>query len=237
MQKVSIRTTQNVQLDYPLAGIADRMLAYVIDLFITISFYLIAGLIINQLLGLSLGLLGNSILGIIAYLYRLVLEVLNNGQTIGKMVVQIKVVKLDGSQPSVAAYFLRWLLEPIDFGITGLGIVFIILTKNGQRIGDLISGTTVIKIKTIELTNVQNKIIMDKVDEDYQPVFIQAAEFKDSEIQLIKRSLSAFKNKAHKAPLLKLENKIKEKYEITSDMPTVRFMYTLLRDHAYYVSQ
>ena len=236
MQSVSIRTTQNVQLDYPLAGIADRILAFVIDAFIIVSFFLITQIVLNQI-GLSLGIVGNSILGIIAYLYRLVMEVVNNGQTIGKMALNIKVVKLDGSKPSLAAYFLRWLLEPIDFFITGLGVVVIILTRNGQRIGDLIAGTTVVKIKKVTLTNVQNKVIMEPVDQDYEPSIPQAADLTDAEIRLIKRALKAFKDKAHRQPLVTLEDKIKEKYQIKSDMPTVRFMYALLRDHTYYVNQ
>ncbi len=236
MQSVSIRTTQNVQLDYPLAGIADRILAFVIDAFIIFSFFLVATFILSQL-GLSLGFVGTMMIAIVGYLYRFIIEVANNGQTIGKMALNIKVVKLDGSQPSVAAYFLRWLLEPIDFFITGLGVVVIILTKNGQRIGDLLAGTTVVKIKKISLTNVQNKVIMDKVDDDYQPTFPQAADLTDAEVRLIKRSLSAFKNKAHRKPLVTLENKLKDKYQIKSDMTTVKFMYALLRDHTYYVNR
>lgn len=236
MQSVSIRTTQNVQLDYPLAGIADRILAFIIDAFILISFFLVA-LFLASLADIELGSVSLSLISIIAYLYRLILEVLNNGQTVGKMALRIKVVKLDGSKPSFAAFFLRWLLEPIDFLITGLGVVVIILTKNGQRIGDLLAGTTVVKIKKISLTNVRNKVIMEQVDENYVPNFPQAADLTDAEIRLVKRALMAFKEKAHRQPLVTLEDKLKEKYQISSEMPTVRFMYALLRDHTYYINQ
>ena len=144
-------------------------------------------------------------------------------------------MKLDGSPPSVAAYMLRWLLEPIDFLITGVAVVSIILTRNGQRIGDLLASTTVIKIKG-SVVNIQNKVIMQKVAEDYKPTFPDAANLTDYEIRVIKASLKAFKEDAKAEPTQVLENKLKEKYNITSDLPTIKF-HTLMRDHAYYVSQ
>ena len=160
-----------------------------------------------------------------------------NGQTVGKMALRIKVVKLDGSTPTFAAYFLRWLLETVDFLITGLGVVFIILTKKGQRVGDLLAGTTVVKIKKVTATNIQNKVLMDKVDEDYEPQIFEAANITDAEVRLIKDALRAFKNDATKKPIALVERKIKEKYNIQSELPTVKFLYTLLRDHTYYVTK
>jgi hypothetical protein len=160
-----------------------------------------------------------------------------NGQTVGKIALSIKVVKLDGSTPSFVSYFLRWLLEPIDFFIIGLGVIFIILTKNGQRVGDLLAGTTVVKMKKITATNMQNKILMDVVDEDYEPQIFEAASISDTEVQLIKDALRVFKNDAVKKPIQLIERKLKEKYVIQSELPTVKFLYTLLRDHTYYVTR
>jgi len=235
MQAVSIQTTQNIQLEYPLAGIADRLLAFAIDLCIMIGFFLVLSFTIGALGGGGFAM--NMLLVVIAYLYRLLSEVFMNGQTVGKMALRIKVVKLDGSTPSFASYFLRWLLEPIDFLIVGLGVVFIILTKKGQRVGDLLAGTTVIKIKKITATNIQNKILMDKVDENYEPQIVEAAHITDAEVRLIKDALRAYKNDATQRPISMVEQKIKDKYNIQNDLPTVKFLYTLLRDHTYYVTK
>jgi len=236
MQAVSIQTTQNIQLEYPLAGIGERLLAFFIDAVIISSVYALIAFILDLLnIGQSLAMSG--LLGLIVYLYRLLSEVFINGQTVGKMALSIKVVKLDGSTPSFASYFLRWLLEPVDFFIVGLGVLFIILTKNGQRVGDLLAGTTVVKIKKITATNVQNKILMDVVDEEYEPQIFEAANISDAEVQLIKDALRAFKHDAVKRPIELVERKIKEKYNIQSELPTVKFLYTLLRDHTYYVTR
>ncbi len=236
MQAVSIQTSQNIQLEYPLAGIGDRILAFVLDAIIILSFFFITSVTLAAT-GISMSVAMNVMLSIVAYLYRLISEVFFNGQTVGKKALSIKVVKLDGSVPSFGAYFLRWLMEPIDFFIVGLGVDFIILTKNGQRVGDLLAGTTVVKIKKITATNVRNKIIMETVDENYVPKIPEAAQLTDHEIRLIKDALSVFRDGAKEKPLLLIEEKIKEKYNIQSDMPTVKFMYTLLRDHTYYMTK
>ena len=236
MQAVSIQTSQNIQLEYPLAGIGDRILAFVLDAIIILSFFFITSVTLAAT-GISMSVAMNVMLSIVAYLYRLISEVFFNGQTVGKKALSIKVVKLDGSVPSFGAYFLRWLMEPIDFFIVGLGVVFIILTKNGQRVGDLLAGTTVVKIKKITATNVRNKIIMETVDENYVPKIPEAAQLTDYEIRLIKDALSVFRDGAKEKPLLLIEEKLKEKYNIQSDMPTVKFMYTLLRDHTYYMTK
>jgi len=236
MQGVSIQTTQNIQLEYELAGIGERILAFVIDILVILSFRLLISFFVGMA-GIEESLLLGVIFIIIAYLYRFICEASFNGQTIGKMALSIKVVKLDGSAPSVAAYFLRWLLEIFDFFIVGLGVVFIILTKNGQRLGDLLAGTTVVKMRKVSATNVQNKAIMDKVDDNYEPTFFEASHLTDAEVRLIKASLKAFRDDANQKPVALLEDKLKEKYKISSDLPTVKFLYTLLRDHTYYVTR
>ena len=236
MQAVNIQTTQNIELEYELAGLGERILAFVLDMAIALSAWFIIGLIFN-LIGSEPTLVLNIIFIILAYTYRLICESLFNGQTLGKMALRIKVVKLDGSTPSFASFFLRWLMEIFDFFIVGLGVVFIILNKKAQRIGDILAGTTVVKMRQVSATNVRNKAIMDKVDEDYEPVFFGASHLTDDEVRLIKAALSAYKTQAVKRPINTLEKKLKEKYNINSELPTVKFLYTLLRDHTYYVTR
>jgi len=236
MQAVNIRTTQNVQLEYPLAGVGERLLAYLIDVIIVGSFYLIASLI-YALGGHELSFSVQLIIIIIGFSYRLIMEISFNGQTVGKMALNLRVVKLDGSTPSIIDYLIRWLLELIDFFILGLAVLMIILTKNGQRLGDLLAGTTVIKIKKVSTVVMQNKVILEKVDEDYTPTFINAGSITDHEIRLIKASLKAYREDALAGPMDTLAQKLKEKYDLESEFPTVKFLYTLLRDHSYFVSR
>ncbi len=236
MQAVSVQTTQNIELEYPLAGIGERMLAFLLDILIMFSFiFVVAGFL--SIPGIDTPDFLIWIMVIIAFLYRLFAEMFFNGQTVGKSVMKIRVVKIDGTPPSVANYFLRWLLEPIDFFIVGLAVLLIILNKKGQRLGDMLAGTTVVKIKRITTANLRNKAIMKPVDEDYVPIHPEAADISDHDIRIIKDALSAYReDAAHKAVTV-LEGKLKEKYNIQSEQPTVKFLYTILRDHTYYVSR
>lgn len=236
MQAVNIQTTQNIQLEYELAGLGERILAFVIDLTIVFSLWLLISFISAQT-GLQPPVFVQVLFAAFAYSYRLICETFLNGQTLGKMAVHIKVVRLDGGSPSLANYFLRWLMEIFDFFIIGLGVVFIILNKNAQRIGDILAGTTVVKMRKVSATNVRNKTLMDQVDENYEPVFFEASHLSDQEVQLIKAALNAYRSDAVKRPIQTLEKKLKEKYKINSELTTVKFLYTLLRDHTYYVTR
>ncbi len=236
MQAVSVQTTQNIELEYPLAGIGERMLAFLLDILIMFSFIAIVAAILS-IPGFDTPDFLIWIVVIIAFLYRFFAEMFFNGQTVGKSVVKIRVVKIDGNPPSVANYFLRWLLEPIDFFIVGLAVVLIILNKRGQRLGDMLAGTTVVKVKRITAANVRNKAIMKPVDEDYVPIHSEAGNISDHDIRIIKDALSAYREDAAHKAVSALEQKLKEKYDIQSEQPTVKFLYTILRDHTYYVSR
>jgi uncharacterized RDD family membrane protein YckC len=64
--------------------------------------------------------------------------------------IKIKVVKIDGSQPGIGSYFLRWLIKPVDVFFTygSVGIITMLINGKGQRLGDLAANTNCYKIKT-----------------------------------------------------------------------------------------
>ena len=71
--------------------------------------------------------------------YSLIFEIAMNGQTPGKYLNKIRVVKIDGSKPTLGSYLTRWLLRIIDIWFfTGSVAVFTILFNGkGQRLGDI----------------------------------------------------------------------------------------------------
>jgi len=69
-----------------------------------------------------------------------------SGQTIGKRIVNIKVVKADGSRCDMSSAFLRSILRIIDSLFIGIvGIIVISTTEKKQRIGDIVANTIVVK--------------------------------------------------------------------------------------------
>jgi uncharacterized RDD family membrane protein YckC len=69
-----------------------------------------------------------------------------SGQTLGKKILSIKVVKLSGDQLKIGDALIRTILRIIDGLVFYLvGLIVILLTEKKQRIGDLAAGTIVVK--------------------------------------------------------------------------------------------
>jgi uncharacterized RDD family membrane protein YckC len=80
------------------------------------------------------------------WVYFNLFEWLWNGQTPGKRLLHLRVIKMDGAPVSWIDVFLRNIARPIDtFGPMGLiGLLMIFISRKAQRLGDLMARTLVI---------------------------------------------------------------------------------------------
>jgi hypothetical protein len=150
--------------------------------------------------------------------------------------MQIRVVKLDGTKPSFANFFVRWALRIIDVSLSSGGIaVFTILIRGkGQRVGDIAAGTTVIsEKKRIFLKDT----LLRELPSDYAPKFPQVTLFKDSEMQTIKEFYDSAKRNGNHNVILSLSERIKKVTEISSDLKPIDFVDTVIKDYNYYTQQ
>lgn len=86
-----------------------------------------------------------SILGILAFLYFVVMEALT-GQTIGKMVMGVRVVRADGTPISWKEALIRNILIIIDgLFVYLVGAIFIWTSPLKQRLGDKLASTVVVR--------------------------------------------------------------------------------------------
>lgn len=219
-------TNQNIEINLELASLGDRIIATIIDLLILGSYFFLAVIIIS-------GLGGNEIFIGIFFIpplfYSLAFEYFMQGQSPGKHVRDIKVVKLDGGAPGFGNYLLRWILRLLDIPFYGaVAIISIIITKNGQRLGDLAAGTTVIKVKKRKSID---SIKTLKKDPDYQIQFPQVKRLSDKQIELIRKSLEHGADGLNYAAIGQLTEKIKEMLQVTTDLPDVKFLYTIIADY------
>src|SRR3989304_9839467 len=137
MGEIKIQTSQHTVIEHRAASVAERILAQLVNhrvLTVYIIFMFIFGAIsrnTNYTLWMAVSL---PIL-----LYHLFCEILMDGQSWGKRAMNIKVVKMDGSQPSGIDYFIRWAFRLIDITLSGgsIATLTIILNGKGQRLGDL----------------------------------------------------------------------------------------------------
>ena len=234
MANTTIITGQYVQINQTPASVGERIIARLIDmviiilyLFATISFFnKVPSLVLYQVSYLLFIILP-------AVCYSLLFEVFNHGQSIGKMIMNIRVVMADGSSPTFGAYLLRWLLYLIDFTITGgLGLIFILMTKKSQRIGDLAAGTMVIKRNDYRKINVS----LDEyshLEANYHPVFPQAGDLSLEQINVIEKALSV-NGKERYNYISQLSGKIKELLGINTQLSDEKFLETLVKDYQYY---
>ena len=193
MAESTIITGQFVRISQTPASIGERLLALVIDYsLIVIYLYSVTTLIVK--LHLSSGV-GTVFFLCLVYLpvlfYSFLCEMFNHGQSFGKRLMNIRVVKSDGSTPSISAYLLRWLLFIIDGpGTGGLGLLVVLLTKNSQRLGDLAAGTMVIKEKNYRKIHVS----LDEFDyltKNYHPTYPQSADLSLEQVNVITRTLES----------------------------------------------
>ena len=234
MANTTIITGQYVQINQTPASVGERIIARLIDmviiilyLFATISFFnKVPTLVLYQVSYLLFIILP-------AVCYSLLFEVFNHGQSIGKMIMNIRVVMADGSSPTFGAYLLRWLLYLIDFTITGgLGLIFILMTKKSQRIGDLAAGTMVIKLNDYRKINVS----LDEyshLEANYHPVFPQAGDLSLEQINVIEKALRV-DGKERYNYISQLSGKIKELLGINTQLSDEKFLETLVKDYQYY---
>lgn len=234
MESVYIETTQNVDIEYPIASIGERILAAIIDYFFAFIYILAAIWLIG-----TIGLRGNApiIIAMLPFLfYNLIMEMLFGGQSAGKMILKIKVVRLDGASPTFGNFFIRWIARIIDIWIVsgGVAIVILIFNGKGQRLGDIFAGTTVISLKQ---RNDLSSSVYTEVPEDYQVQFENVYLLNDKDITTIKEVLNDYyknyKKNASDSLLYHAKEAIEKKLNIESNMHPRSFLHTIIRDYTY----
>lgn len=233
MQTIRVRTTQNVMIEYPVAGLFDRILATLLDTLIFIAYILLVVMV------LALLDINQEWLFFVFYVpilfYHLIFEIAMNGQSPGKRAMNVRVVRLDGNSPTIGNYILRWILRPVDILLYGsVAITCILLTANGQRLGDIAAGTSVVKMSNPgPLTS---QVVLQSTQADYQPQFPQVIHMTDKDIRLVKEALSVYTELGHTQPMHTVSDKIRSQLNIATDMSVLTFLNTVVKDYHYLTS-
>ena len=146
--EMAVVTPESVSFTYEMSGIGSRFLAALVDHTIEICF-IAAIAIALSILGLRLDfrLLLASDLLFFYVAYFVFFEILWDGQTPGKRLLRLRVVREGGYGLTAMESILRNLLRVIDAmpGFYGIGLVFMFLSGKSRRLGDFVAGTMVIK--------------------------------------------------------------------------------------------
>ena len=237
MDNFQIETAQNISIQQNVAGIGERILAFIIDLSIIVIYLVLASLVMAGLNADSGSeIMYYMVLGLPTFLYYLLWETFWNGRTPGKALLQIRVVRKDGSRPQFSNYLVRWLLRIIDISLTtgGVAVVTILLNGKGQRLGDIAAGTTVISEK--KKIGIDNTLIMD-LPENYQPKYPQVTILSDTDIQEIKNIYQDARREGQHHLILSLSEKIAELIDVKVEERPMEFVQRVISDYNYYTQQ
>lgn len=255
MSMLQVNTSFNIDLYFQTAPIHLRLFAWLTD---TILLYLYV-LLMSYLFATSISF-SNAInfglmefLIIIPYLvYHFVCELFMNGQSIGKKLLGIQVVSLNGKNASSSQYLLRWLMRTIDFGFfTGvallvlqnfflggiimagsvLSIVLFITTSNNQRLGDFLAGTVVV-LKKLPY-NLNDTIFKELDTENYQVSYPSVMRLSDRDINIINNALQKHAKSRIDNHLNAITQKITTALNLDYPIDSETFLKTLMRDYNY----
>ena len=262
MKTLQIKTAQNVNVNFTIANIGQRLFAFVIDNIIKFAYIYFA------IKFFDFSLIENTIndnwsikaIDVLIFLpvtfYSLYTEILLNGQTVGKKLVKIKVINIDGFKPSITDYVIRWFLRIIDFNLFSLifvyivslglesneslltlvfivgklvGFLLILFTNQNQRFGDIMANTAVISLKDdVKFSDT----ILENITDSYKPLYPTVIKLSDNDARIIKETFkNAIKFNDHKT-LIKLRSKI---IEVTGIKPSQskdkEFIDIILKDY------
>ncbi len=253
MSIIQIGTAFNIDIEFEIAEFHKRLLAYIIDfalmlLYLISMIYVIVG-------GLDLHRLSVGFLILIVLLpmlfYTFLTELWMNGQTLGKKIMRIRVVSLDGGEATLGQYLMRWFLRfyewgfiiffifysslPAGFFVLFVGgmtsVVIIAISPKNQRLGDLAAGTVV--VNTRSTLAVADTVFMNIDQTNYKVMFPQVMRLSDRDINTIKSVLTQAGKRNNYDMCHRVAIKIKEVLNIQTDMYVDQFLEKLLEDYNY----
>lgn len=174
---IQFETPENVKVQYTPAGLGTRFLAWFVDQFFATVFmmlvliaFIIIGVSYSEVLedfveknsnsperfGQILIGLAIMVMGLGSFFYFICFELFMRGQTPGKRIFKIRVVKLDGFALDSGSILLRSVFRLVDH----LPLLWIVpfMSKRSQRAGDMVAGTVVITDVTPELSAIRVKL-------------------------------------------------------------------------------
>jgi uncharacterized RDD family membrane protein YckC len=207
-----IETPERVELRYVLANVGNRFLAAAIDHLIQVialtALIFGAGVISRWRLFASMGVwaMAAAVLGVFVLVwgYFAAFETLWNGQTPGKRIMRLRVMREDGRPAGFFEVFIRNVIRlAIDlqpFPSYAIGIVSIVFSPRSKRIGDLVAGTVVVK---------EHQAVAPSLDE-----IIKVFEIEQRQVEQDRRQFVADLRRLTQAELRTIETFLKRRYEL-----------------------
>ena len=240
MKTVDIHTNQNVVITYELAVLWQRMVAFLMDLIIIgaifwlLSLVAVATIFLKQSQWIAIVLTVGFPFVFIGYF--LLTNLWLKGQSPGKRVMKLKIMKFNGQPVRWGDVLLRDLFLFPEVIITSglLGALLIGATDRNQRLGDILANTVVVNERNSQSVSLKG-LLSRRTTADYAPAFPQVTRLSEHELLLVNRALERARNypsKAHEQAMETVAQKMEDKLNITRQgYATEAFLRRLSQDY------
>jgi uncharacterized RDD family membrane protein YckC len=233
VKTLEFENTQGINLQYTIANTMERVIAYVLDAIILGLFFLITGVII-QPQGDGANAYFVFVFIPVFFFYAVLMEWLNDGRSLGKMAIGLKVVRVDGRPVSGYDYLMRWLFRWLDIYLSSwlLAPILVAATPRGQRLGDILADTTVIQTRTgrISLKRVLKLGQLKK----YVPVYPQVVALNEEQMMTVKEVINRNKrypSEAHIQARAELSDRLRSLLDIEDQKDDRALLEILVKDY------
>jgi uncharacterized RDD family membrane protein YckC len=242
MQTIEITTTQNVTIEYELAGLRERFFGQLVDSIVMLFLWIALSFIARSLDLYQSEFITQMVITFPFWFfvfYGLICEAFLNGQTIGKKTQRTRVVRIDGKPTSFSDLLLRsvLLLADYPFSVGVIGALLISTSEKRQRLGDMAAGTTVIKLGTDRRFRLLDILNISTLD-NYTPQYAQVKQLSEEDMLLIKNVIIRYQrygNYAHYEAVNELFEHLIKVLNITvkADTPQskIDFLKMLIKDY------
>ena len=239
MASIEILTSQNVPIEYELAGLRDRSLAFLLDFVIIIGAMIVLRIILAIIAITSMSAylyLTYFVILPIFFFYSLCMEIFCDGQSVGKMALRIKVVKLNGSEVTLSDYFIRWMFRMVDiyFSLGSIASMLVGSSEKGQRMGDIVANTTVIRLNPRHVMHLGDLLRIGTL-ENYTPKFPEVKNLNEEDMLTVKAVIerySKFPNDAHHEAVEFASKTIASSIQLEKiPVNRIEFLKTVLKDY------
>ena len=241
-----INTAQNVNINYSLASVGSRIGARLLDgLFVGLFAIIIIAILVaigtngnifDEDAGVILIVIVILSLFLIISLYQLLFPYFWEGQTPGKRIVGIRIVREDGAEATFGTYFVRWLLGIVDrFFYNMVGLIVMLSSEKRQRVADIVAKTVVI---STQVQYFNQRPDFERIMHEYQPVFSQVLQLSDKDVRIISQAYDRARAIDDIETIKKLRYKIEQAISQTNPSMNDRaYIETVLRDYHYFAQQ
>lgn len=141
--------------DYKYASITRRFFAFLLDIIVVFVVTTATFVIGIRLLGLSPDTQNTNLFGILIRLYLILFVLCSSyfviltgifGQTLGKLLLKIKVIKTDGNEIGIIRSVIRWFGYALSILSFLLGLIWIFIDAKNQALHDKLAETVVVRI-------------------------------------------------------------------------------------------